>query len=246
MIRTLRSHDEILASRARLRERGLDFTSPGQLGLWRWLFRLRFWTGMPVPDLTKSWDVASAVEIVENAVPDRSLPVLDMGCYNSEILYVLHALSRRSLAGCDLDPRCCWMPYWHRIRYVWSDLTATSFRDAEFAAITCLSVIEHGVPLERLVSEVRRLLRPGGVFVYTTDYDATGQPHDIDANFRAFGQPWTIFTPEGVSALNNRFLRAGFSLLRPTDVNWSHTERPIAWSGEQYTFILVALKAPEG
>jgi 2-polyprenyl-3-methyl-5-hydroxy-6-metoxy-1,4-benzoquinol methylase len=39
------------------------------------------------------------------------------------------------------------------------------FRDGEFDALVCLSVLEHVTELEAALSEVRRVLRPGGIAV---------------------------------------------------------------------------------
>ena len=80
----------------------------------------------------KSWDVANALRVIEAAAPGRSTPVLDMGCYNSEVVYALHALGYRNVHGCDLNPLSRWLPYWHAVRYTPADLTATPYPDATF------------------------------------------------------------------------------------------------------------------
>ncbi len=192
----------------------------------------------------KSWDVAHAVRLIEANVADRSADILDMGCFNSEILYALHKLGYEKLHGCDLNPLCRWMPFWHKIDYRASDITKTPYPDKSFAAITCMSVVEHGVPLEPLVDEVVRLLRPGGLFLFSTDYDASGAPHEIDPQFRVFGQSWTIFDPGTLGALVDRFRARGMTLLDPESMDGQHAERPIHWNGQDYTFTMVALRAP--
>ncbi|MDM9383275.1 methyltransferase domain-containing protein [Chlorogloeopsis sp. ULAP01] len=247
MLQTLQSWQEIQNSREQLQERGLDFTDPLKTRFWRFLFDLRFRYQLlpPQPDVTKSWDVAKAVEVITSTVPNKLAPILDMGCFNSEILYVLHALGYKSLHGCDLNPICHWMFFWHQIRYCIADLTQTSYPNHYFAAITCLSVIEHGVPLDNLVKEVRRILQPGGLFILTTDYDATGQEHKIPEDFQIFGLNWTIFNQATLQELIQKFIDVGFHLLEPDRVLNTHTECPITWHGENYSFVMVALKAPE-
>jgi 2-polyprenyl-3-methyl-5-hydroxy-6-metoxy-1,4-benzoquinol methylase len=175
MIHTLQSWQEISQSRETLQAKGLDFTDPLKTRIWRFLFDLRFRYRLlpPQPDIIKSWDVLQTTKLIQSTILNPKTPILDMGCFNSEILYVLHKLGYKSLHGCDLNPICRWMPFWHKIRYQMADLTATAYPDRYFGAITCLSVIEHGVSQDKLISEIRRLLLPGGLFILTTDYDAT-------------------------------------------------------------------------
>lgn len=244
MILTLQSQEEIRRCRDRLLARGLDFTQTGRLGIWPTLYRLRYRTRPPAVDIMKSWDVANAVQIIEQTITDPRSPILDMGCFNSEILYALHAIGYQRLYGCDLNPLCRWMPFWHRIRYCSTDLTCTSYADRSFAAVTCISVIEHGVSSERLLQEVTRLLRPNGVFIFTTDYDATPQRHERESAVCEFGLTWKIFTPEGLSRLIASFINIGFSLMDPEQLQETHSACPISWHGQEYTFALVALRAP--
>jgi SAM-dependent methyltransferase len=245
MILTLRSTDELEASRRELAARGLDFSNPARARFWRLLYHARFRDTLPPADLMKSWDVAHSIKIIEAVMPDRSTPVLDMGCYNSEVVYALHALGYQHVHGCDLNPLCRWMPYWTAVRYACADLTATPYPDRSFGAITCLSVIEHGVPLGAMAAEVDRLLRPGGLFVFTTDFDGTGQPHTMDPRFQVFGQSWTIFNRETLDGVIDRFRNRDFTPLDPDQSVGIHHERPILWNGQSYTFALVALRKPE-
>ena len=246
MILTLKSNDELLACRAELNARNLDFSLPGRTRLWRLLYQARFRAPLLPADVQKSWDVAHAVKIIEASAPDRETPVLDMGCFNSEVVYALHALGYRRVHGCDLNPLCRWLPYWNSIRYACADLTRTPYPDQSFGVLTCLSVIEHGVPIDALIAEADRLLRPGGVFLLTTDFDATGAPHEIDPRFKVFGQSWRIFTPDSLDEVLDRFRRRGFELLDPSRVDRTHTDRPVHWQGQEYTFTLVALRKSGG
>ena len=134
MIRTLKSLDELDASRVELGRRNLDFSRPARTFFYRLLFHARFRKPLQPTDITKSWDVDHALRIIESSCKDRDSPILDMGCYNSEVLYGLYALGFQKIYGCDLNPLCRWMPYWNKIHYVQADLTQTPFPDHYFGA----------------------------------------------------------------------------------------------------------------
>lgn len=208
------------------------------------MYSLRFRVPAPPWEMMKSWDVANVLAIAERRIPQHDAPILDLGCYNSAILWVLHRRGFGPLFGCDLNPLCRWMPYWNHIRYETADLTHTSYPDHSYSLISCLSVIEHGVPIDALVSEVTRLLKPGGIFVFTTDYDASGDSHKVAAESRPFGLDWKIYSQIELWGIIAKFQNAGLSLLEPDNVADHHEARPITWEGQSYTFALVALHAP--
>jgi len=244
MIRTLQSNEEIVAARDRLRKRGLDFSEAGSKRLWDIMFSLRFRMPAPSWEMMKSWDVANMLEIAERQLAKGNAPVLDLGCYNSAILWALYRCGFNPLYGCDLNPMCRWMPYWNHIYYRAADLTHTPYPDHTYALITCLSVIEHGVPVDALVAEVTRLLKPGGIFVFTTDYDATGESHVVAPELRPFKLEWKIFSRLDLWEIIGKFERVGLSLLEPNSIADKHEARPITWEGQSYTFVMVALRAP--
>jgi 2-polyprenyl-3-methyl-5-hydroxy-6-metoxy-1,4-benzoquinol methylase len=47
----------------------------------------------------------------------------------------------------------------------YGDVRSLPFQDGEFDAVVCISVLEHLVDLDAAVSEISRILRPGGVAV---------------------------------------------------------------------------------
>jgi SAM-dependent methyltransferase len=62
--------------------------------------------------------------------------------------------------------------YGSHVCYTWQDLTRTSYDDASFDAVSCISVIEHlPAPLDqRVVRELVRILKPGGALILTVDF----------------------------------------------------------------------------
>jgi SAM-dependent methyltransferase len=186
------------------------------------------------PDLLKSWDILRVVGAISSSVqPDD--PVLDVGSVASAVLPCLHTLGYRKLTGLDLDERVQAMFHSDEIDYAVEDLTQTKRPDGSFAAITALSVIEHGVEENALLSEIARLLRPGGLFVFSTDY----WPEKIGTDgVRLFGLPWRIFSAVEIEALVGRAQQFGLSPTSdPRSVIRTVDERAIRFNGRSYTFL---------
>ncbi len=242
MIKLLRSKQELEDARTWLRGRGIDFTQPSKTRFWRLLYTLRFRTPALSADKLKSWDVRNMVELIEQLAPERDSPVLDLGCFNSEILWGLHDLGYTDVNGCDLNPLCKWMPYWTSVKYRLGDMTRTDYESKRFRVLTAVSAIEHGVPIDALAREASRLLQPGGFFLVTTDYDGTGATHDTSRDV-IFGQTWTIFSRPALQAVIDEFRANGLELLsNSNDDVLSHDTRPVNWNGQEYTFVLLAFR----
>jgi SAM-dependent methyltransferase len=242
MIKLLQSWQELEDARSWLRTRGIDFTEASKARIWRLLYTLRFRTKAPPADKLKSWDVANMVQLIEKLAPEKDAPILDLGCFNSEILWCLHGLGYTKLHGCDLNPLCEWMPFWSSVQYKTSDMTRTEYGAKQFRVLTAVSAIEHGVPIPALAREARRLLQPGGLFLLTTDYDGTGAQHDTEREL-IFGQTWTIFSRTGLQAVVDEFRANGLELLSEvSDADWNHPSRPVKWNGQDYTFALLVFQ----
>jgi len=125
------------------------------------------------------------------------------------------------------------------IRYLKMDLTATSFADAAFEAIACLSVIEHGVSFESYLREASRLLKPGGVLVTSTDFWC--EPVDTQGQI-AYGTPIRIFTRDDMEACAAFAQKCGLRLVRSFE--FTCAERVVHWAGHDldYTFINFVLE----
>jgi SAM-dependent methyltransferase len=90
------------------------------------------------------------------------------------------------------------------VRVVCADATATGFEPDRFSAATCFSMLHH-VPTaqdqDRLLSEVNRVLRPGGVFVGVDS---------LDLDVIRGGHVGDTFVPVNPDTLTERFHCAGF------------------------------------
>lgn len=198
-------------------------------------------------DLPKNWDALGAVAAVLNLADDgdRSARVMDAGSARySPVLPWLRlygfGASPGSLIGINLEFGA---PV-HRDGVVFrhGDVTDTGLPSGHLDAITCMSVIEHGVPLEGFVAECARLLRPGGVLAVSTDYD---QDPPGTTGTHIYGAQVHIFSSDEIHDLVALADRHGLELIGSLDdAALAHAERPVHWSRVDldYTFILLTFR----
>jgi SAM-dependent methyltransferase len=197
--------------------------------------RLGLVRGMAIGDMVKSWDVLSTVNFLEGHVGTNE-PILDIGCYASEVIVALHKLDYSHLTGVDLNPHSRKMPYQDSIRYEITDFMHTPFEDASFQAITSISVIEHGFDGQSLLKEMSRLLKPCGYFIASFDY----WPEKIDTTgITFFGMDWKIFSRDEV--VNFTTEAAGYGLFPVGEMMYGGKDKPIDFGGKQYTFAWLVL-----
>ena len=200
------------------------------------LRRLGLLRGISIGEVNKSWDVLQTLNFLASNV-GKSEPVLDIGCYASEIILAAYKAGFLDLTGADLDPGVRRMPLQHAIRYVVTDFMRTPFPNASFRAITSISVIEHGFNSAALLREISRLLMPDGFFTASFDY----WPNKIDTDgIRFFGLDWKIFSKEDVKSFIDQ--AASYGLTPAGYVKYEGTHAPIECAGKKYTFAWLALK----
>lgn len=181
-------------------------------------------------DWLKSWDVLATINFLESNVK-KDEPILDIGCYASEVIVALHKIGFSNLTGADLNPSLSEMPYQDSIRYEVTNFMHTKFEDQSFRAITSISVIEHNFDGKSLLKEMSRLLKPGGYFIASFDY----WPEKINtAGIQFFEMDWKIFSKDEVED----FIReaATYGLVPVGDLEYGGKEKPINCAGKQYTF----------
>jgi SAM-dependent methyltransferase len=155
---------------------------------------------------------------------DRDARVLDAGSARySVVLPWLQLYGLRNLVGINLE----FGPEVRRgaVRFRYGDVTATDFPAETLDAVTCLSVIEHGVAVEAFVDEVARILRLGGVLCVSTGYDQ--RPPDTTGLVGGSGVPVNIFGPDDIRELVSQAGSVGLRL--QGELNLDHAERPVHW-----------------
>jgi SAM-dependent methyltransferase len=189
------------------------------------------------PDRPKNWDNLIAVATAASGLGGGGIVLDAGGSKDSAFLPGMAKLGAENLLALNLDFR---YPEWSGgVEYRRGDATATGLPDGSVGFYACLSVIEHGVPEAALFAEARRVLRPGGKLIVSTDYWIAG------VNTRgqtAFGQPIRVYDLDGVRRLVSQLLAAGLEL--DGDVDLSCKDRTVSWMGMDYTFInLLATKS---
>jgi SAM-dependent methyltransferase len=188
-------------------------------------------------DPPKNWDSLIALQwMLQTQAKDST--ILDAGAeVYSVILPWLYMYGYKNLMGINLtfdQP-----VHRGRIQYEHGDITATRFADASFGAITCLSVIEHGVPLDGYFKESARLLKPGGMLI--TSFDYFPQPIDT-SGMVAYGVPVKIFSAQDVQSMLQ--VASGYGLDPVGPVATECQERPVHWTQNDldYTFFTLGLR----
>ena len=198
-------------------------------------------------DLPKNWDALGAVGAVLELVDDgtRSARVMDAGSARySPVLPWLRLYGFGAAAGSLIGINLEFGDQVTRdgVVFRYGDVTDTGLPSGHLDAITCMSVIEHGVPLEGFLAESARLLRPGGILCVSTDYDQ--DPPDTTGKV-IYGSQVHIFSPQEIRDLVETADRHGLELVGTLDdATLSHTERPVHWSRVDldYTFILLTFR----
>lgn len=189
--------------------------------------------GLPLHhDRSKNWDSLGAVSTVLHTL-GADIRVLDAGAARySSVLPWLRLYDVRELVGNNLE--FTRVTRHGSVQFEPGDVTSTHYRDGWFDAVTCMSVIEHGVPLDAFLAESARILAPGGLLVVSTDYDQ--MPPDTVGKF-AYGVQVKIFGPDDIKAFVESAEKVGLELVG--DLALDHSERPVHWTrtGLDYTFI---------
>jgi SAM-dependent methyltransferase len=76
------------------------------------------------------------------------------------------------------------------------DLTKLTYKTGEFAALMCFEVLEHVPDFRAAISELGRVLRPGGKLVMSAPFNPHIQDHSIRAKMHADGSIEHILEPE--------------------------------------------------
>lgn len=166
----------------------MAFSKYDQLGAYHW----RTTYGAPSlwkfsPQLTANYAIVA--NLVAKLRPDPQTRCLDLGCGDGVMVGLLSRAGRPTL-GVDLEASGVSLarrelasrnlPHWNLLR---GDITNLPLPSASFDIVTAIEVIEHIPQVDLFLAEVRRVLRPNGIFLLTTPHsirrDAVVDPYHV-------------------------------------------------------------------
>lgn len=172
------------------------------------------WKSRALAALVESWPGrrADADFSIFYLPADHRGRVLDMGCGSGQ---AVAALGRKGweAQGVDVDPAAVACAQTAGLRVQQADVTSCPFADGTLDAVTSSHLIEHIPDPALLLSESRRLLRPGGLSVIVT-------PNADSWLHRKYGADWFGLDPPRHLQLFRREVltslveNAGFSVRR--------------------------------
>ena len=208
----------------------------------------------------KIWEGMTALDIISREGDERSSKIVDLGARYGVILPWLAKSGFRNLWGCDLTypfpPLRAWLfggnlraaaqtIGWivsKRLKLSRQDMSDLGYPDASFDFVTCLSVIEHVADPSAALKEMRRILKPGGTALISTDYwDGLVDTSGIDI----CGQPARVYDKETLQAdLIEAARESGLELVGPVDLDVDETV--VQYDRMNYTFVFFQFRASAG
>lgn len=185
----------------------------------------------------KNWDALAALDMILKNT-DKSARILDAGgeVYSPLVDWLfMYDYTNLEVANIAFDKSFKRGP----INFKPIDITSTPYPDNYFDAVTSLSVIEHGVDINRFFDEMHRVIKPGGKLIISTDYwideiDTTGK--------YAFNCPVKIFHKKNIEEMVDYVVSSNmFSL--DDDIDYECKDKVVYWKEVDldYTFIVFSM-----
>lgn len=205
----------------------------------------------------KSWDFSNIRSTLMRNNINRDAKIVDLGCgasiYGAITLEFLRAMGYKNLMGLDL-----YIPLYARLgaairglvkfrefmpyRLKSGDMTSIDLASHSIDMAILLSVVEHGVDLDKLFDNLARILKIGGTVYLSTDYwhDKIHVKTSLVASGAHDNKPlsWTIFDLESLRNLIETAKKHGFRLRDGGEIPPCQ-DSPVYWQGYNYTFVAI-------
>jgi 2-polyprenyl-6-hydroxyphenyl methylase/3-demethylubiquinone-9 3-methyltransferase len=111
--------------------------------------------------------------IDELKIDPAAAAALEVGCGGG---FLTEEIARMGFASTGSDPSVCSLlaaanharQNGLKVRYLGGKGESLPFKDSVFEVVFCCDVLEHVLDLPKVISEISRVLKPGGVFCYDT------------------------------------------------------------------------------
>jgi ubiquinone/menaquinone biosynthesis C-methylase UbiE len=127
----------------------------------------------PAQPATNLWRAVELMALMDHALPrlTECRAILDLGCGDGGIMAVLshHIPFKAKLIGIDSDPAETALAEKRGlyVQLITGSAEKTTLPDASVDAVISNSVLEHIEPIDDVLRECARVLRPGGAFIAT-------------------------------------------------------------------------------
>ena len=127
----------------------------------------------PFRPATNVWRAVELDVMIERALPriKEARNILDLGCGNGRMLGILRPSlpPHAKIIGIDIDPLETSLAEGTGLfdQVICGSAETLPFETASFDAVIANSVLEHVGPIRKVIDEVGRILKPGGLFIVT-------------------------------------------------------------------------------
>lgn len=158
--------------------------------------------------------------------------ILDVGC--GEMPYRTFLPKELAYTGIDI-PQATAFSMRGSEDVIAFDGVSIPFPDASFDNVLCTEVLEHAARPEALLSEILRVLKPGGTLIATVPFAARVHyaPHDfnrftkyrLDQMLRSFAEVTIVERGNDLAVIANKLIVLAIRMLRPSI--WSIIQWPL-------------------
>lgn len=176
-------------------------------------------------------------QILERYIASTKPPtVLDIGCGPGYVAFeVAKALSQARIFGVDLSGLMIDYANTHysgRVAFAMGDIECLSFASEQFSFVYALGVLEKLESLDRLFSEVQRVLRLHGEFFFTypNKYSVSMRVRRAGYHLRNRGPAYSIQHWLDAKELATLLQRTGFEIKRKCHITYGNSLITLPWT----------------
>lgn len=183
-------------------------------------------------DFQKNWDLNLTIALLVQF--PMNVRILDAGSGSRAVFgNASYKLGYKNIFASDLQNYSG-----THIKFSKEDITKTNYLDNFFDFVACLSVIEHGIDLDKFLQEMFRITKKGGCLCISTDFWPSEENHSSKFPYGQNNPPMMLFDNLTIANFIKKAEVLGWTVPKFVEVP-QFSPRPIKWSrmGAEYTFI---------